>query len=89
MVSRKSPVQSAAARASLMGGKQLQSRKMIGMKDFGVAPESLMLQPFLWADPFGLFLSFFLFFLLVRMQAHTPHFDSSFPAAELKKITCH
>lgn len=53
----------AAVRASLMGGKQPQCGKMIGIKVFGVALDSLVLQSLLRAGLFGLFLSFFSFFV--------------------------
>lgn len=69
-----------------MGGKQPQCGRVVGMKDFGVAPDSLMLQSLLQADLPGLdfFSLLSLFFLPVRMQAHTLCLDSSFPAAKLK-----
>lgn len=48
MVSRKSPVPSTDVRASLLRGKEPQNKKIIGMKDFRVAPDSLKIQSFLW-----------------------------------------
>ena len=66
-----------------MGGTQSQRGKMMGLEDFGAAPNSLMLPSFLRADPLGLFLSF-VFFLPVRAQAQARCLDSPFPGAELK-----
>lgn len=51
MVSKKSPLPSMGARTSLLGGKQApKQKKIIGMKDFRMAPESLKIQSFLWGD---------------------------------------
>lgn len=55
-------MQSSAARASLWWDEQHQSRKMIGVKDFRVVPDSLMLQSFLWANLFEIFFSLFTLF---------------------------
>lgn len=62
-------MQSIAARASLMGGRQPQSRKTIRVRDFGVVPGSLMLQSFLWKDLFGLYLCFVLVWVFFASQS--------------------
>lgn len=74
-------MQSSAARASLWWDEQHQSRKMIGVKDFRVVPDSLMLQSFLWANLFEIFFLFLHFFLQVRVQAWVLFLDSSLPMA--------
>lgn len=64
-------MQSTAARASLMGGKQPQSRKTIRVRHFRVAPDSLVLQSFPWKDLFGLNLWIFFSFFFASQSTGT------------------